>query len=436
MNIFKPIQFIFLIICLNLLSCEIIAQSFYEKINNLIQSNDYLELNRIYPSIKDSLTDDFSKNVIEGCIYNAMNCNEEAFKCYDYLINKYSDMYDMSNYLCLAVNNMVNMGLYKDAKQYIEKFYYKDTLQQNSKIPFPENYPIKTDYTVAYNLQNCPQSYIVRESEKSTTINMTTNDNGYWFIKGNINGISNNIMIDTGASNNIVSEDFAKKHDIIIFTDSIPIHGINYRKEYAKIGFIDSIKIGNLNYRNASVVILPTLVPVMREHLNLNIDAILGFPFIQKVGIMEIFPKKKRIVFPETGIHSKPDTLSNISIWSNSINIEATVGPVERQIYLFDTGSMGGIDLPYQSFTTYKNELSSYDFKSQKIGITGMFNNIDTTFAWKANAPIPIKIGGTNLKTKAVGSIEKVSIPLVGVAFLNECNKITIDLHAMKVIIE
>lgn len=435
MNIFKPIPFIFLIICFNLLSCEIIAQSFYEKINNLIQSNDYLELNRIYPSIKDSLTDDFSKNVIEGCIYNAMNCNEEAFKCYDYLINKYSDMYDMSNYLCLAVNNMVNMGLYKDAKQYIEKFYYKDTLQQNAKIPFPEDYPIKRDYTIAYALQDCPQSSIIRNSEENTTINMTVNNYGYWFINGDVNGFSNNIMIDTGASGNIVSEDFAIKHNITIFQDSIPIYGIN-GKGYAKIGFIDSIKIGNLTYQNVPVSVLPTLVPVMREHLDLNIDAILGFPFIQKVGIMEIFPKKKKIVFPATDIHSKPDALSNISIWSNIINIEVTVGPVERQIYIFDTGSMGGIDMPYQSFEAYRNELTDYDFKSKKIGMTGMTNNVDTTFAWKANKPIPVKIGGIKLKTQAVGSIEKANLQTVGVAFLNECDKITIDLHSMRIILE
>lgn len=107
--------------------------SVQERLNVILSNADIQELNRFLPQVKDSL-DDMTRNVAEGYLYSGMNRPDLAFKCYDNLIKQYSASYDMTDYLRLAVREQINMGLYKEAKQYTERFYYKDTLQQGVMI--------------------------------------------------------------------------------------------------------------------------------------------------------------------------------------------------------------------------------------------------------------------------------------------------------------
>lgn len=89
---------------------DVRAQSVQERLNVILQNSDIQELNRFLPQVRDSL-DDMTRNVAEGYLYSGMNRPDLAFKCYDNLIKQYSATYDMTNYLCLAVREQINMGL-------------------------------------------------------------------------------------------------------------------------------------------------------------------------------------------------------------------------------------------------------------------------------------------------------------------------------------
>lgn len=86
MSKFKNTFVIIVLLFFNVSTSIVHGQSVYDKINFLLQNTDFQELNRLYPQIEDSITDDFGKYVIKGTLLNSMNQYYDAFKCYDYLI--------------------------------------------------------------------------------------------------------------------------------------------------------------------------------------------------------------------------------------------------------------------------------------------------------------------------------------------------------------
>lgn len=414
------------------LSISANAQSVQERLNVILQQSDVQELNRYLPQVRDSL-DDFTRNVTEGYLHSGMNRPDLAFKCYDNLIKQYSAAYDMTDYLSLAIREQINMGQYKEAKQSIERFYYKDTLQQGVRIPFPEGHQLSEYYGIAYSLQNCAPSRIVRTSNKPTCIKQSYAKNGFWIIPGNVNnGGKENFVFDTGASYDVISEDFARRHSIRSFTDSIKVPGFT-GVATAKIGFIDSITIGNLTYQNVWVAILPSIAPVTQSHLGYTIDAILGIPFLKAIGAVELYPQKKKMVFPVVDEQIKPDLQPNMSVLE-CIRVEVAVGPIKRMLTVFDTGfdcfSMGK-----PLYDSYSKEFQPYDFKEKKLGIAGFTGGIDTTYVWTPEKPVPIKMGSARIKYKDI-LIEDRNNPMnkheiLGTSVINKFKKVTLDLNSM-----
>lgn len=418
------------VLLLCVLAMGVRAQSVQERLNVILQNSDIQELNRFLPQVRDSL-DDMTRNVAEGYLYSGMNRPDLAFKCYDNLIKQYSSTYDMTNYLCLAVREQINMGLYKEAKQYTERFFYKDTLQQGVKIPFPDGHQLLEYYNIAYSLQDCAPDKIVRASNRPTRIERSKAENGFWMVPGIANhGAQENFILDTGCTYNMVSEDFARRHSIRSFADSIEIQGIT-EDASCRIGFIDSITIEELTYQNVLVLILPSLVPMSR-HLGYTIDAILGIPFLKAIGTVELYPKKGRMVFPIVDERAKPNPQSNLSVLEY-MRVEMAVGPIKRTLAILDTGHdcfMMGKSL----YDTYSEEFQPYAFQKRNLGFAGMTGEIDTIPVWIPEKPVPIKTGAAEIKYKDVLVTESTNIgqrEFLGKGVINSLRKVTIDLKSM-----
>lgn len=423
---------VYLWIVLCMFCMKVSAQSVQERLNAIIQNADIQELNRFLPQVRDSL-DDMTRNVAEGYLHSGMNRPDLAFKCYDNLIKQYSATYDMTDYVCVAVREQINMGLYKEAKQYTERFFYKDTLQQGVKIPFPDGHPLLEYYNIAYLLQNCAPGKIVRTSGKPTRIERSKVENGFWMIPGIANhGVQENFILDTGCTYNMVSEDFARRHSIQSFADSIEIPGVT-EVAFAKIGFIDSITIENMVYQNVQVLILPSIAPVLQSRLGFTIDAILGIPFLKAVGAVELYPQKGRMVFPIVDESIKPNMQSNLSVL-DFMRVEIGIGPIKRMLAMLDSGCdcfMMGKSL----YDTYSKDFQQYDFQKKDLGIAGMTGEIDTIHVWGPKKNVPIKIGATRIKYKDVLVTESTNIggqrEILGKGVINSLRKVVIDLKAM-----
>lgn len=425
-------RYLILVFSLCVLSIGVNAQSVQERLNVILQQSDVQELSRYLPQVRDSL-DDFTRNVTEGFLHSGMNRPDLAFKCYENLIKQYSATYDMTDYLSLAVREQINMGQYKEAKQSIERFYYKDTLQQGVRIPFPEGHQLSEYYGIAYSLQDCAPSRIVRASNKPTRIKQSYAKNGFWMIPGNVNnGGQENFVFDTGASYDIISEDFARRHSIRSFTDSIKVPGFT-GVATAKIGFIDSITIGNLTYQNVWVAILPSIAPVTQSHLGYTIDAILGIPFLKAIGAVELYPQKKKMIFPVVDEQIKPDLQPNMSVLE-CIRVEVAVGPIKRMLTMFDTGfACFSMDKPL--YNSYSKEFQPYDFKEMKLGIAGVTGGIDTTYVWTPEKPVPIKMGSARIKYKDILIVDRNNPmnkhEILGTGVINKFKKVTLNMNSM-----
>lgn len=421
-----------LIWVLCLLSISINAQSVQKRLNVILQNSDVLELNRFLAQFKDSL-DDMMRNAAEGYLYSGMNRPDLAFKRYDSLIKQYSDTYDMTDYLYLAVREQINMGKYKEAKQYMECFYYKDTLQQSVRIPFPDGHKLTEYYAIAYSLQNCAPGKIVRRSNKPTNIKQNKDRNGFWMIPGIVNnGMQANFVFDTGASYNIVNEDFARRHSIRTFTDSVKVPGIT-GVAIARLGYIDSVTIENLTYQNVWVLIVPSIAPVSQSHLGYTIDAVLGIPFLKAIGIVELYPQKKKMVFPIVDEQTKPNLQSNMSVLE-FMKIEVAVGPIRRMLAVLDTG-FDGFLMGKSLFDRYAKDFQPYDFKKKKLGFAGLTEEIDTTHVWVSEKPVPIRISAAEIKYKNI-IITDSNNPtnqheILGSGVINSYKKVRIDLNSM-----
>lgn len=415
------------------LSINVNAQSIQEKLNIILQRNDIQELNRFLPQIRDSL-DDFTRNVAEGYLHSGMNRPDMAFKCYDNLIKQYSDTYDMTSYLSLAVREQINLGLYKEAKQYIERFYYKDTLPQGIRIPFPDGHQLSEYYAIAYSLQNCAPSKIIRTSNKPISIKQSKVKNGFWMIPGIVNnGGQENFVFDTGASFDVISEDFARRNSIRSFTDTIKIPGIT-GETTAKIGFIDSITIEDMTYQNIWVLILPSIAPVTQRQFGYTIDAILGIPFLKTIGTVELYPQKNKMVFPVVGEQIKPKLQSNMSLLE-LLRVEVAVGPIKRMLPILDTG-FDCFLIGKPLYDSHSNDFQLYDFKKKKLGIAGVTESVDTTYVWTPDKPVPIKMGAARIKYKDILIEEDRNNPLdkheiLGTGVINKFKKVTLDLNTM-----
>lgn len=243
-------------------------------------------------------------------------------------------------------------------------------------------------------------------------------------------GAQENFILDTGCTYNVVSEDFARRHSIRSFADSIEVQGIT-EDASCRIGFIDSITIEDLTYQNVLVLILPSLVPMSR-HLGYTIDAILGIPFLKAIGTVELYPKKGRMVFPIVDERAKPNPQSNLSVLEY-MRVEMAVGPVKRTLAVLDTGHdcfMMGKSL----YDSYSKDFQQYDFQKKNLRIVGVTGEIDTIPVWVPEKPVPIKTGAAEIKYKDVLVTESTNIgqcELLGKGVLNSFRKVTIDLKSM-----
>lgn len=228
----------------------------------------------------------------------------------------------------------------------------------------------------------------------------------------------------------MVSEDFARRHSIRSFADSIEIQGIT-EDASCRIGFIDSITIENLTYQNVLVLILPSLVPMSR-HLGYTIDAILGIPFLKAIGTVELYPQKGRMVFPIVDERAKPNPQSNLSVLEY-MRVEMAVGSIKRTLAILDTGHdsfMMGKSL----YDTYSKEFQPYGFQKKNLGVAGMTGEMGTIPVWIPEKPVPIKTGAARIKYKDVLVTELTNLGqcnILGKGVINSFRKVTIDLKSM-----
>jgi len=137
----------------------------------------------------------------------------------------------------------------------------------------------------------------VEAASTSLRMPMKLSSTGTPVIRASANGrAESDFWLDTGASMNVVSESFARRHGVRIISERQGAAGTSTRRKVVfRMGAIDSLKFGNLTLRRVPVIVLRDrdLSFKLLFVTLLKIDAIIGWPVISRFRARLDYPQRQ-----------------------------------------------------------------------------------------------------------------------------------------------
>lgn len=410
------------------------SQNIEQRLNTLITSGDYLELNRQFHYYEDSISP-FMQAMIKPLLSSSLNKHEKAANELDFLLNNYTN--ELGNGV-LSFIAMLGQQLYYIGEYDAAATILNGTISSLKEQQAPNELIIPLDiiYKKVNALKGISKTSVSRILGKSNQIKMINNlkcsEDG-WYITGQINGKDEPFLLDTGAGINVISESFAQKHKIRVLQDSIPTSGGFGHSSFTKMGVIDSIIIGNIIYRNAIVGIAKDndiLPQNVQDSIGYKINAILGIDFLKAIGGIIIHPQENIVEIPSQ-FKADSQISPNIMIVDNAPFVECTINNA-RLILNCDTG------LGLQGYIT----LSSYDKNKDFFKDLEVSNQTNIQFGGFAGTnqyknlhakTVLINIGNKKIPLKDFNIIEKEMLHDggLGIECFRKFNTITLDLTNM-----
>lgn len=392
-----------------------------QKVADLLNNEDFLELRRVYPTLKDSLYYPMLGALSEASIRLAFdNDPQTKIEAIGLLINKHGAELGAENvagFIGFLSLELVKQGKGDEALQVL-----KQLIAVNTDRAILEG--IKNNYNIVSGLKEIHQSKVVRDQTISNKVSLLTNTIGsdrLWYVPVEMNGVVEPFIFDTGAAASFVSKNFAEKHDIRVVADSILMGGVGGH-DYTSLGVIDTIKIGNILYLNMPVYIGNTDYPKD----SITVEAVLGVPFMQDVGAIKIEPKANEITFLGNA-QSDDCNLSNVSLSGNRMLMEV-YSENQRLLMFCDTGAaMSG----HINANIHKNNpelLRNVESESDSTLVRGFAGS---TYLKRQRIPkVELKVGDEKKSFTGFQLVDQsICDGELGVGFFKQCEVIIIDLN-------
>ena len=401
------------------------AQKADQKIADYLNNDDFFALKEVFPIIKDSVSP-FLKDLTQSLLYCHFNRPKQACSSFQHFFTTHQGKIESglaTNLIYLWAENLRILGFHKEALQLIDGYLLNYAKEEQDKLK--DYYRTISVYCEAY--KNFPKSYIKQNTEtvSSPLIFTQTGKRGQtMYIPVSINKKITNFIFDSGAGDNIVSEQFAEDNCIKVLNDSVQMIGAAIG--YGKLGFADSLKIGDLVYYNASFLVVPEITPGSK----FNDHAVLGLPFLRLQKEIQIYPQKKQIIF---SLKESKEHESNLMLKNNQLIADALMNNKIVQMH-FDTGSV-------------KSSLNAYYYSKNKKLITQNFKR-DTIYigGYGAEYIMPVyriptssfKIGTQEFSMNNIEVFTKVGMTdqsyfsgVFGVDFIQKFERISLNFNDM-----
>ena len=365
------------------------AQPPDENVADLFNRQDWLTLEKIFPEIKDSIRDPCLRYMTQSLLDCSFNRPRQALGALDTLMGPLLVNMSFSNIPSMVLFRCEAMRLnkkYAAAADYLDSFLrYLSATMDISR--FPEHLQMSR---LLNGLRDAPAPEIVRP-ERDVRLPLAIRpvvvkgrtEGAHLSVPVAINGKTYPFTLDTGTGTTAISQRLADELGLRTICDSIRIDGIGSR--LGSLAIADSLCVGNIVYKNPVVAVLP---PNPAVDTLLYIDAILGRDLLIAVGEVQIYPKKKKTVFPATPTPSPLPEKNLVLMNGGDPYLEAWSGD-ERLLMLFDTGnSTGGM---YPSY---------YRKHKERIETEG--------------APDTVLVGGMDLYTATVYRLPGFSLRTCG----------------------
>jgi len=391
------------------------------KVAKLVNTRDYIELNRQLPLLRDSVNP-LILSIIEPVYCVALNRHEQATEKLSYMLNNLLQEIGYRNWyasLAILAEEVATLGDYGQAADIL-----KTGMEQvASTMPMSQSIheTFNSKYIFFNILRDIPKSELLRSSADCILdVTMKETGNGQlMYIPVMLNGKQELFLFDTGSNTQChVSRRFAEENNIHILANSI--QSFNDADKIVSIGVADNIRIGNISFSNVIFTISD----------DEGQPAIFGRQLMDMIGEIQIYPGKKKIIFPLNETLMPTDGINLI----NSFGEPVTEGYLEgnRLLLKLDTGKEKSMLSPL--FYEENEEWVNSNGKEQYENIYGYDNVEGSAIYILPSARLTIDNTPINLEQIPVYTYKTMNERLFGrlcVDFITGFENVIVDFRRM-----
>lgn len=273
----------------------------------LINAQEWFRLEACYPEIRDELSP-FVRLLCEASLGSHFNRLPESCNAIGTLLNDYQQELfadpegSMLGWLLsMLIGNLQELGAYEQAADLLTQFAAGQSEEERASTLATQRWfqtmarHPRTSLTKPDGEIRLPLT-VGSETVKSP-LDGTDKKVHNFYTDITIGGRTERFIFDTGCSGaSFVSAEFAKRHDLEIICDSIPVSGIG-GNGFVKFATTDSMQIGPVTIRHPYFMVFDN--DEASDQIG-HIEAVLGTDFMRLAGQIELRPKEGFFLLPAT----------------------------------------------------------------------------------------------------------------------------------------
>lgn len=369
----KKSVIIFLIL---FLSIKLFSQSYNDKIANAINSGDWIALDSIYNETpKDSISD-FLALYSRCLIGNRLNRPDVSIPAFKELFNNYTQNMELGNLISSVL--MFSMDLSREG-QNESAFKVLSTIieEVGHKLKASQLIQLEQLASLYSELTNYNPYKVVFEEESPGIIpfkivSAGPEDKGGKLIylqNSSINGLQADIILDTGAGVNVISDSLAQKYNLIPLGVELDVKGIG--NETGNFVIARELKIGNITLYDVPFLILSmSSNNIDADQYLSKMDLIVGSELMLQLKDLTIDFQDNQIIVPVIS-PSRSNKKPNMCFSSGMNLLSHVIVDNDSFLMRIDTGDVSYGTLNYDFYKIHKKFVRSCS-KKDKIRIASI----------------------------------------------------------------
>ena len=272
-------------------SSVIFAQEADIKVGELVNTGNWFELERVYPTVASDVQTPMLKQMAEVMLASNFNRPAELREKLQRFIAEHQAELGFEN-----VCNMIAMGAMAEGFEgnYASAADMVKTLAETVKSVAGSLEGTGIEELLAYyeQVRELPAP-VVEKPDTDVKIAFSEKSDMLLYIPVSSNGKTYDFIFDTGASLSLISNDIANDLDAKFIGDSVYVGGATGGGALQR-AFIEKMNIGPLTFRNA--VVLVSANPLSDDPI--KVDAVLGMDFIERLGEIQIDMSDRSLIVP------------------------------------------------------------------------------------------------------------------------------------------
>lgn len=271
----KKSLFILLLFFCHLLAT---AQNADQTVGQLVNSQNWLELNKQYPQLKSQMKSEVLKNIAEAMIGYQFNQPEQTMQAINILLNKHQTelgTQNTYNFIILLAKTLCQQGQYASAAS-----------MMNNILPALSSQPreglVGALFTFNKEIQALKNQQPIKIIPLSHDITIPCNN--MWNITANINNKPLAFAIDPRSEHTVIPIETAKALNLKILPDTV-----EHMRQKVLLGIVEKMNIGELEVHN-----IVAEIPLTSDK-----PLTIGRDILSAIGEIQLDIDNSKIIFPK-----------------------------------------------------------------------------------------------------------------------------------------